>query len=219
MEYIIPIVTAFGGAFLGYLVAYTNEKAKNRALREDIAQITAEKESVVLDFNLQQGRRKHQYERKHEVYAKYNNLLDQFDGDKNPFLDKTKLDALLSAMLETMKSHPGNEGVHMKAINTFTNEINILIREACSEIQQIAKQTNELKLVAPKEICTIVQAIDENYSKVEQIAGSIFKDPIKLLSKQEDFSSVNLEIKRIHDDTNAKKLRLIELMRSDLENI
>lgn len=219
MEYILPIVTGFGGAFLGFLVAYTNEKAKNRAMSEDIAKITKEKEAVVLDFNLQQDRRKHQYERKHEIYAKYNNLLDHFDSEKNPFLDKAKLDTLLSTMLETMKSNPGNEGIHMKAINIFSNEINKLIREACSEIQQIAKQTNELKLVAPQEICSIVQEIDKNYSQIERISSSVFKEPIKLLSNQEDFSSVNQKIKWIHDDTKAKKLKLIELMRTDLENI
>lgn len=220
MEYLTLIVTGSLGALLGYLLAYTNEKAKNKALKEDIAEITKEKEAVLADSRLQHEKRKHQYERKQEVYSKYHQLLDNFN-EKNPILDNSKMEFLLSEMLNRMKANPNNEGEHMKAINTFSDEINILIREYFVGIQDIAKQTNGIKLVATIEICELVEKIDSNYRKSEELWSLFHEDFTKMLRRQEnfDFTTLNPEIKNLRIETIEFASTLIKLMRADLDTI
>ena len=129
IEYAQILASGVIGVGLGFFLGYSREKGKNKALKEDIAGITAEKESILADSRLQHEKRKHQYERKQEVYSKYHQLLDNFN-ENNPIHDNTKMESLLSDMLNRMKANPNNEGEHMKAINTFSNSINILVRDA-----------------------------------------------------------------------------------------
>ena len=142
------VLTTLGGVVVTYLTTFTNAKAKFQAELETKAKLTNEQEQVIAKYRLDHEKRKYQYEKKHEVYSKYHNLLDEYDANKNPFLDRAKLDSILSEMLNKMQSDL-SEAAHMKAINAFADKVNVMIRESFTGLKDIAKQTNELRLVAP----------------------------------------------------------------------
>lgn len=220
MEYIIPIVTAFGGAFLGYLLAYTNEKAKNRALKEDIAKITEEKEKVTSHYKLDHEKRKHQYEKKYEVYSKYHDLLDKFDSEKNPFLDQKKMNGQMTILLNTMYQSGADEGKKMEAINAFYNDIDEMVQEALIGIKEIAKETNQLKLIATPEIIAIVESLQANYDKVSKMSTAISESLNRMFAGGDlDFSPITSEADRIATETKEMKAKLTELMRLEIEKI
>ncbi len=218
MEYIVPIVTGFAGTFLGYFIAYTNEKAKNRALREDIAQITAEKESVVLGFSLQQDRRKHQYERKHEVYSRYHNLLDKFDSEA-AILDQKRTGALVSEMLNSLHKHIDNESEQIKVINHIGDSFNELVRDAFKSLKEISAQTNEIKLVGSPEINDVLDKLNMNYKKVTEISEMLFSDSESLFRGVVNYEPMLNSMKDLRDDTERLKENCIQLMKLDLGKI
>ena len=207
------------GLFVGYLVTYFKKKGENKALKEDVAKITEEKEKVIAEFRLDHEKRKHKYERKHEVYSKYLSLLDKFDSETNPLQNNAKLDGFLSQMLNTIYKNPENEGKRMEAINLFADEFNKLIREALVGLKEIAQEVNQIKLVAPVEIVSLINKIKLNYDQVEKLSNLVLENPIKLLSGNEDFSSVNQEINKIGNETKEMKTIIITIMKDDLDKI
>lgn len=218
MEYIIPITTAFGGAFVGYLIAYTKEKAKNRALREDIASITAEKEAVVLEFNLQREKRKHQYERKHDIYSRYHNLLDKFDSEA-AILDKKKTEALVSETLNGLYRYSDNEAEQIKVINHLGDQFSQLVRDAFYGLKEIGVQTNEIKLVGSPEINALLDKLNKNYQKVTEISELLFSDAESLIQGKVNFEPILDSMKKLREDTDRLKENCIQLMKLDLGKI
>lgn len=218
MEYIIPIITVFAGAFLGYLVAFTNEKAKNRALIQDISRITAEKEAVVIGFNLEHDRRKHQYERKHEVYSRYHNLLDKFDSEA-AILDKKKTEALVSETLNGLYKYRDNEAEQIKVINHLGDQFSQLVREAFYGLKEIGVQTNEIKLVGSPEINAVLDKLNKNYQKVTEISEMLFSDSESLIRGEVNYDPILNSMKDLRDDTDRLKENCIQLMKLDLDKI
>lgn len=215
-EYILPIISAL----LGFAIGYVKEKFKNQALKEDIAKITEEKERVTTHYKLDQEKRKYQYERKHEVYSKYHGLLDKFDSEKNPFLDQKKMNGQVTVLLNSMYESGDDEGKKMEAINVFYNSIDEMIQEALIGIKEIAKETNQLKLIATPEIIAIVESIQANYDKVGKMSTAISETLKKMFAGGDlDFSPITSEAERISTETKDMKAKLTELMRLEIDKI
>jgi hypothetical protein len=220
LHYILYNVLVFiVGLFVGYLVTYFKKKGENKALKEDIANITKEKEKVIADFRLDHEKRKYKFERRYEVYSKYLSLLDKFDSENNPFKNNNKMDTLVSQLLNSVYNNTENEGKRMEAINSFSNAFNILIRESVAGLKEIANEVNEMKLVAPAEIVSLINKIQLNYDQVEKLSALVLENPVKLFSGNEDFSSVNKGINKLGSETKEMKRTLITLMNEDLDKI
>ncbi|WP_341903077.1 hypothetical protein [Fluviicola taffensis] len=211
--------SAIGSALITYLTTYTNAKAKFQAELETKAKITEEQERVIAAYKLDHEKRKYQYEKKHEVYSKYHGLLDKFDSEKNPFLDQNKMNRQVTILLNAMSQSDADDGKKMEAINLFYNSIDEMVQEALGGIKEIAKETNELKLIATPEIVTIVESIQANYDKVGKISNSISESLKKIFAGEQDLSPITSEVEGIRKETEEKKAKLIELMRLDIDKI
>lgn len=94
MEYIIGFLSFMCGIAIGYFTAYSKEKGKNRALREDISNLEDQKQKVQIKYMkeieelkkenaLNVELRKYKYQDKKEQFAKFFNLLDEFNKKSN----------------------------------------------------------------------------------------------------------------------------------------
>jgi len=219
MDIIISsFVTGILGAFLGYYLSYIKSKATNRALKEDIAYITHEKEKITHEFNLQKERRKHQYEKKHEVYSRYHNLLDKIES-QNKLLDSKVTSYLMSDLTNTLYSNISDEGMKMKAINKFGNAIDELLFDSITGLKEAINQTNEIKLIGCPELMLNIKQLDENYNRLINLSNNVFKDPLKVVSGTIDFEALNVEIDTVKTNVEKLKEECLTLMRKDLERI
>lgn len=219
MEITQIIISGLIGIFIGYFSSYVYEKGKNKALREDIAELTEEKEKIVANYRLEHERRTHQYEQKSKVYAHYHNLLDRYESESNPFLNEKRMEGILSTMLNAIYSNPNDQGKQMEAINVFAGEINQMVHEAFIGLKEVAHQTNELKLVAPVDIVKLVERVHSNFKSINEISNKIFDDPEKLRNGIESLSELKQSIKSLHIETIQSKSEIIRLMRLDLDSI
>jgi len=218
MEYIPILISLLIGLLIGYLTTYTKEKAKNKALKQDIAGITKNSETVITELKLQHEKRKHQYDKKHQIYSRYLNLLDKFDS-QNSIVDPNKTEPIMTDLVNALYKYKYNESEKMKAINVFGDNFNIMIRESMSGLKEIAIETNEIKLVGSIEINKVLKKLNDNYKSIGVISELAFKDPKKVISGEVDFNFINEQIKELGSDTNSLKIECIELMRNDLEKI
>lgn len=218
MDNLTPIVSGLLGAILGYFLAYINEKAKNKALKEDIAGITAKKEPVLANSRLQHEKRTHQYERKHSVYSLYHNLLDRFDSE-NAIVNPDKTEPLMSELVNALYLHRDNETEKIQAINHFGDTLSKMVRDALVGLKEISVKTNEIKLVATDEINIVLDKLKANYKKIGDISELAFKDKLAVVQGTVDFEVINDEMKKLSSSTDELRAECIRLMRKDLNNI
>ncbi len=211
----VNIFLVIGSAVSGILITYYTAKAKFQAELETKAKITEEQERVIAHYKLDHEKRKYQYNKKHEVYSKYHNLLDKFDGEKNPFLDQNKMNEQVSTLLNSIYINGADEGKRMEAINLFYNSIDQMVQEALAGVKEIAKETNELKLIATPEIILLVERIQSNFDKVGKISESLKK----IFTSEVDLSPIKSEVQKIGKETQEMKVKLIELMRLEIDKI
>lgn len=215
----VNIFLVIGSAVSGILITYYTAKAKFQAELETKAKITEEQERIIAHYKLDHEKRKYQYDKKHEVYSKYHNLLDKFDGEKNPFLDQNKMNEQVSTLLNSIYINGADEGKRMEAINLFYNSIDQMVQEALAGVKEIAKETNELKLIATPEIILLVERIQSNFDKVGKISNVISESLKKIFTGEVDLSPINSEVQKIGKETQEMKVKLIELMRLEIDKI
>lgn len=211
---IYHIITLALGIFIGYLTTYIKQKATNKAHKQDTAEITRKSESVKNQF----AKKKYQYEKKHQVYSLYHNLLDKFDS-KNPFTDSKITESLMSSLVNDLYKNQDDKSNRVKVINHFGDEINRLVQESLKGLKEIANQTNEIKLVGSDAIVNVLHRLNDCYKKSGEISDTLFKDPYKLVTGNTDFSAVNDQLTELTTEIEKLKTECIKLMREDLERI
>lgn len=229
MNFISLLLSFLFGILTMYLTAYTKEKGKVKALREDVAKIEDEKQKVISKYqkeiedlkkfhSLDIEKRKYQYESKKTQYYQFMEKIDSYNG--------CLLRVLTEEFSQIMLSYFAScNGVSSSSPEKLTLEFNEKAQKAIAKIQkqeaELFSQLNSLKLSANAEIITLLEKLvfDIKYSKkhledvLNYIGSNNFKFspsvPEELLSKSDNNQHNILETKE----------KLMNALRLDLDKI
>ncbi len=207
------LISGVIGATLGYLGSYTKAKGENQALREDVAKITSEKEEVTLEST----RRKHHYEKRYELYARYMSLLDEFKANNAGF-DTDELSAHFIEMSNRLMANLEDVGEQMKVLNEFGEIFRKMVAKSLSNLKQISAETNELKLVATDEINEYLDRLLVLYEEGNDLSSKAFES-LDLAVAQNHFSDVSTELNMLGEQVQDVSDKLYKAMRDDLAKI
>lgn len=214
------IIGASVGFVIGYFTSYFKQKGKNKAIKEDIKSITYEKESISSTFKLDIEKRKALYEGKKEQYLKYFNLLDKFSSEAN--LQGTKIIVpLISKFTNEYIQSLGNKTQELAVAGNFSEAINIEMNKSNEQWKQIKNETNTIRLIANTETIELLDQMESLYKNIFEQSGQVFKKiPEMIVLKQTDkLKGLLEEYQNIGNEINSTKTKLIQAMRSDLNEI
>lgn len=217
---IISLASLISGFFMGYWTSYYKTKGKNRAMLEDTAGLTEEKEKVAAKYHLDSSKKKYKYEMKKELYLKYFALIDQLGKESN----KATQDKILPAITEFQSgliNANGNQQKQNKTIADFSAVINSLMLEAHQSLVNVKQETNGLKLVASERFLELLKEMDQAYeSNLDLMAD--YSKILTALVLTENESEANAFEKQL-DESSQKIIflrdELYAEMKRDLDNI
>lgn len=228
MELIISLLIFLAGLVAGYIASYTKEKAKNLALKEDVAKLEDEKQKVLIKYTkeieelkksntLDIELRKHKYQEKKEQFAKYFNLLDQYHRKSNEiFVEKFK-----PIFKQLMQSATDDESAENERIGLFSERVMGLFNELNEEHLKLSTETNSIRLISSEEIDVLLdrhslmvgQSTQETTEMIkimvspEYLANPSILDPFK-----QRVESGGIEIEKLSDEIkNRMKMELNEI--------
>ena len=164
MEYLYKILLTLGGTaagcIVGYLTAYFRQKAKNKALKKDIAQLEEEKQKVQTKYAkeieelknknaLQGDLKRYKYQDKRDAFTKFFTQLDEFhDGSLDSFFEQHM--PIHKKLFENFIS--GNEAEMNEALVDFNSSISTLSKELMDQQRKFLGETNTVRLFASPEL-------------------------------------------------------------------
>ncbi|GHW88295.1 hypothetical protein VCSRO199_3420 [Vibrio cholerae] len=231
------IVTSVIAGVGGYLLAYLQQKAKNRALLEDSAELEREKSKVaqqltieieslkkkhVLDIeyikkehSLDIDKRKYQYESKRTQYYLLMERLDTFNGCMLSVIQGQ----LRNIMTAYYQSQVFNDKDNTVKFNELALDANASIRkqeaELFSQLNAFKLSTNSEAVKLIEELCSEITNAGVNLTEcIDYISSEQFRDsggymPSRFTDYNESNQNNILEIKE----------KLIFLLKSDLEKM
>lgn len=217
MEIILSII---GGFILGYFTSYFNEKGKNKAVIEDTEQITEKREKVTSKHNLDNTRRKIQYETKSNAYMKYFNLLDEISQNGNAEAQKEFLPILAKFNSDYIPNANDVEKAS-KVASEFSNSMQKLMFKSQEKYLKFKNETNALKIIAGEDVLKLMNEIDEisqlsfdvSTQMMKDLAESIITENLSKLDSQKS------KLENIATQTNTLKEKLTIEIRKELSEI
>ena len=219
-EITIGLFSALGGFLIGYLTSYFNEKGKNRATIEDTKSLTEEKEKVSSRFELDNSKRKYQYEYKSNLYFKYFNLLDELNTKANeeaqiefiPYLNAFNADFLGAA---------GNQEKELKAASDFGAAVNKIMMKANESQIKLKNETNSLKLIAGDSVLNVLEEIEKtndlsfnlSADMMRELGGNMVSKRMDILDNQKS------ELQVLGNELIRLKEKLTQEIRKELNEI
>jgi hypothetical protein len=182
LEIIYTILSFLLGTFVVYITAYSKSKGKNKALKEDIARLEDEKQSVIAKYQaeteelkkkhtLDIEKRKHQYSEKKEQFVKFFSLIDEFHGKCNSVFAE-KFPPMMNEFLSVYLN--GNEDDQALANVKFMEQMQILFNELNKELLKVKSETNTIRIISSK-------AMDSCLDKLEVAVETATNDATKML--------------------------------------
>lgn len=220
MDYLQILIGLIAGFLSGYLTTYFTEKAKNKALLEDIKRLTEERRKVEAAYELDIARRKYQYEDKRTQYFKYFGLIDQMSAEQH----KVMLDEFLPIMGKYNKDYLnayGNKGKETKTVAWFSDAMNKLLMKGNEALIRFRNETHTIKLIAGEEVLELIKDLDFYFDWSFEKSTKILKEIAALvLSDQTDrISDKTRELEVIGNLIKDQKQKLIDAVRRELNEI
>jgi len=175
IQIITVVISLIGGFLLGYFTSYIKEKGKNKALLQDLEQMTEEKEKVSSKYQLDISKRKYKYEDKRTQYFKYFNLLDSFTADNQKVAQESFMPALHKFNAKFLNAN-GNTKIELKATSDFANSINEILMKANESLIKLKQETNSINLIAGQKVSQTLRELEKAYSDSLDQSAEIMKD-------------------------------------------
>jgi len=180
-EIITGIVSFSIGAISVYLTAYSKEKGKNKALKEDLFELENQKQTIHSKFQselellkkqhaLDAKKREFKYVDKRDQFAKYFALLEEFHGKSNAIV-ADKFQPIISDFLVAFMS--GEQDKQDLAIKQFTDSNSIIFQELNHDLVKLKTETHGLRLISSDELEVLLDELDASITKSTNDATSM----------------------------------------------
>lgn len=237
MDLLIDIIIGifcFGiGCLSGYLIAYFKKKGENRALTEDIARLTDEKQKVISQYEIRLEeqkklhaldivKRKYKFEEKIRQFTRYFKLLDEFNrkNQESYTNDIIPIIKLFYTDYETVETEDSKDSEN-KAIAELMNGFLKINSKISEEHVRMRNETNTLRLISSPKMNALLDDMDKLLS--ESFDAST--EQLKALSVPEQFrnpegAKPNQEkIYELGKMVQKKRQQLMDLMKQELDEI
>jgi hypothetical protein len=233
MDIIIGIVCFCIGCLSGYLIAYSKKKGENRALMEDIARLTDEKQKVKSQYEirleeqkklhtLEIEKRKYKYEEKLKQFTRYFKLLDEFNRKSNESFDND-IQPIIKRFFDdysTVETEDDKDSGN-KAIAELMNGFLKIESKMKEEYLRMSTETNTLRLISSPKMNALLDEMDKLLG--ESFDASNYS--LKNLSDPEQFRNIE-GAKPYQEKANElgkmvqkKRQQLMDLMKQELDDI
>lgn len=214
------ILIVVGTYLLGILTVYFNQRAKNKALLTDNANLIEETEKIKKEHSLDIEKRKFQYESKKAQYFKYFNMLDDFSAKSTEDFMKD-FPPIIARFNEDLITANGQKELEAKAIASFTEHINKMTFKANENLIKIKQETNTIKVIANEEILKILSTMESFYDESLKLSTKLMNALSKkiLMNDDSEVNEAKLKLEEIGNKTNILKEKLIQEVRKDLNEI
>ncbi len=233
MDIIIVIVFFCIGCLSGYIGAYSKKKGENRALMEDIARVTDEKQKVESKYKieieeqkkrhtLEIEKRKYKYGEKLKQFTSYFKLLDEFNRKSNESFENDILPIIerFFADYETVETEDDKDSGN-KAIAELMNGFLKIESKMKEEYLRMRTETNTLRLISSPKMNTLLDELDKlldesfdasNYSLKSLSDPEQFRNPEGVKPYQEKVHELGKKVQK-------KRQQLMDLMKQELDDI
>jgi hypothetical protein len=219
-EYLKIIVMFLLPLFIAYLLAYSKEKGKNKALQEDIYKLEEEKQKIILKNNseierlkkehtLDIEKRKFKYEDKRIQFTKFFLMIDEFQR-KSTNIMLERFSNILSEFFSS--SITGNENQKKQAIYKFTHDIQPILSEIDEERIKMFNETSSIRLISSPEIDILLTEFENALENSKEIGSKM----INFMATPEYI--LNPEILTSYTDENEKSGNRVLECREKLKN-
>ena len=216
-----------------YVQTLVSSKAKNKALKTDIKEITEQKEQIIAKYNreieeikkvheLEIARRRYQYESKREAYYKFLTLLDEYNSKASSELSEKFFPIAEEFMKSRLQaSNRNNKKEENTVVTRFMMKTKKLTEEAYQGYTRLKQETNALKLSASERVIKELEELENITKEGLDEAGIMMKRiPTLVLIGDKDFNKQYQEYIEIYGKkAEIIKKYLIESMREDLAEI
>jgi len=216
-----------------YLKTLITAKAKNRALKSDIKEITDKKEQVISkykkeieeikkNYELEITRRKYQYESKRDSYYKFLTFLDDYNAKAASELTEKAFVLIEEFMNSYVKAtNQKNKKAENIILTRFFSKTRTLSQEAYKDYQKLKQETNGIKLSASKKVLETLEELEiKTKESLDEASKMMERMPTLILSNDKDFNKEYQDyIKSLSKQAEINKKYLIEFMRLDLRQI
>ncbi|AKU54670.1 hypothetical protein FORC18_1113 [Vibrio parahaemolyticus] len=167
-ELIFGFITFCCGCITVYLTAYSKEKGKNKALKEDLIETENEKKRIQAKFDtelesikkqhaLDIKKREFRYIDKREQFTKYFGLLESFHTKSNTLIS----DRFQSVMPDFFAAFAsGDKDRISSAIKFFAETNNEIFRGLYEDLNKLKAETHGLRLVSSDELDSLLNELD-----------------------------------------------------------
>lgn len=232
-DLIIKITIFIFGCLCGYLVTYAKKKGENRALLEDIAKLTDEKQKVIHTYEsklqeqqkihtLDIEKRKYRYEEKSKQFSNFFSLLDEFNNKSNVLFQEDIQPIMTKFFTDYLSQEAqGNKVESSKIISEFMSEIQKMITKLDSEHLRIKTETNTIRLIASEKMVEILNELELAFKDSYDTSVALMKS----LGKPENFQNISfintLQTKVIEKGSivQEKRNELMNQMKIELDQI
>ncbi|MGH1374507.1 MAG: hypothetical protein ACRBBW_20895 [Cellvibrionaceae bacterium] len=229
MELIELILASLAGALALYLTAYTKTKGKNKALKEDLARLETEKQSVIAKYQaeteelkkthaLDIEKRKHQYSAKKEQFVHFFSKLDSYNDSARETTEQ-KFPVIFNEFMKAYVS--GTEEDQARANEKFSIDMNELFTDLYRELVRVRNETNTIRMIASADMDALLDNLDSDVERATEDA----KNTLGIMATSEfwaDQTIIKPLQKKSEDSANAllqTKSSLISQMKKELEEI
>lgn len=172
LNFLLGLISLLTIGIVILLKEYFKKKGEYIASQEEIGSITREKKKVEAEFEekieaikknhqLDIEKRKHQYAAKHAEFKKFFSLLDEFNrnchkkvwDEFNPLIVQFNNKFLDS-------EQRGDKDASTNAIADFSKSVLNLTMKMNEESVRLRNETNSIRLIAPKDILSLIDELD-----------------------------------------------------------
>ncbi|WP_328262947.1 hypothetical protein [Pseudomonas aeruginosa] len=248
MEALFAIVTSLlSVCVIGFFKTLYKEKAKNRALIEDVGRIEAEKQRVVHDFTLeterikqihakeierlkqQSAERLDKQRRDHEIdiqkrkykyenkSREYHKFMDELDSFRG--LNVGIIENELRPMINACFA--SDYGISNKLFVEANDKATAIISSVRAQEAKLFAQVNGVKLNATQEIIDLLGELQANITQskfyLEEVIGYIFSEEFRYTKRIPD--EINAKAVGLNHRTADMNKNLLAALRADLDTL
>ena len=220
MDYLQIVAGLVTGFMSGYLATYFTEKAKNKALLEDIKRLTDERRSVESVYELDIAKRKYQYEDKRAQYFRYFNLIDQMNAEQHKMIGDEFLPVLTNYFHEYLAA-TGDQQQESAVVGKFSANTQTILFKGNEALIRFRGETNALKLIANETVKTLLAKLNEQIDESYNMAGNLVRDMGPMILNQQ-LELINQRKDEIEEQGNLVKQtheQLLVAVRDELNEI
>ncbi|CAA7197232.1 hypothetical protein [Chryseobacterium potabilaquae] len=224
------LLSSGGGLFVGWIATYVNEKAKQKALKNENKNLVEETENIKShytekleeikkDHQLEIAKRKYQYESKKDIYITFFKLLDTFNSEQS-FSSQERIKEIIEEFNRNFTNAKTTKAQQNASI-VFTKKLQAMSLDSNKDLIKLKQETNSIRLLASDEVIAKLDCLDEGYDLAMKESDHLLISMPKLIMKNDEEEMAEYKKKiQIHGQLiESIKKELIELMRKELTEI